>query len=98
MNLLVMKAACIILGGEVKLESANSISIRDGASSIDMRGVSSSLMILYKDLCDKYTKLVEDYGYNGMSGQAVLGPYSPGSDYISRTHSDNDFRGNYFRY
>lgn len=98
LNLVVLKTAVIILGGEVKKEAANSISIRDGVSSIDLRGVSSTLMQLYKDLSDKYDELAMYYGFSGNSGKAILGPYSPGSDFVSRTHSNYDFRGGYFRY
>ena len=47
-NLVVLKTACIIIGGEVKTEAANSISIKDGPSAIDLRGVSSTLLALYK--------------------------------------------------
>lgn len=97
-NLVALKTACIILGSELKTESANAIAIKDGPSSIDLRGVSSTLTMLYKDLCDKYKVMADDYKFTGDIGQAILGPYSPGADYISRTHNDNDFRGNYFRY
>lgn len=97
-NLLVLKSAVIILGGEVKKEAANSISIRDGVSSIDLRGVSSVLMQLYKDLSDKYDTLAMYYGFSGNAGKAILGPYSPGSDFVGRTNSNYDFRGGYFRY
>jgi len=97
-NLLVLKSAVIILGGEVKKEASNSILIRDGVSSIDLRGVSSTLMQLYKDLSEKYDTLVMYYGFTGISGKAILGPYSPGSDFVSRTNSNYDFRGGYFRY
>lgn len=98
MNLLVLKTACIILGSEVKVESANSISIKDGPSAIDLRGVSATLLTLYKDLCDKYDTAVNDYGFSGSNGKIIIGPYSPGSDYVTRTHNDQDFRGGYFRY
>lgn len=97
-NLVALQTACIILGSEIKTESANSIFIKDGPSSIDLRGVSSVLAILYKDLCDKYSDMADYYRFTGSTGQAILGPYSPGSDYIARTHNDYDFRGNYFRY
>jgi hypothetical protein len=97
-NLLVIKTALVILGGEVKTEASNSISIKDGPSAIDLRGVSSTLMALYQDLSKKYEDLVANYGYIGSTGQAILGPYSPASDYVNRTHSDHDFRGGYFRY
>jgi hypothetical protein len=98
LNLMVLKTAVVILGGEVKKEAANSISIRDGVSSIDLRGVSSTLMQLYKDLSDKYESLALDYKFSGSNGQSILGPYSPGSDFVSRTNSSYDFRGGYFRY
>jgi hypothetical protein len=98
LNLVVLKTAVIILGGEVKKEAANSISIRDGVSSIDLRGVSSTLMQLYKDLSDKYESLALDYKFSGGNGQSILGPYSPGSDFVSRTNSNYDFRGGFFRY
>ena len=37
------QAACIILGSEVKTESSNSLSLRDGPSAIDLRGVATAL-------------------------------------------------------
>lgn len=97
-NLLALRTACIILGSEIKTEAANAIAIKDGPSSIDLRGVSSTLTVLYKDLCDKYESLADFLRFAGDTGQAILGPYSPGSDFIVRTHNDYDYRGNYFRY
>lgn len=97
-NLVALKTACIIIGSEMKTEAANAISIKDGPSAIDLRGVSSALGILYKDLCDKYTAMADKYKFTGGTGQAILGPYSPGADFIARTHSDYDHRGGYFRY
>ena len=49
------QASCIILGSEVKTEAANSLSLRDGPSAIDLRGVATTLNTLYNDLC-KNTK------------------------------------------
>jgi len=98
-TLLCLKTSCIILGSEIKAESANSIAIKDGPSSIDLRGVSSTLNILLQQYCNKYEEASLDYtAGNSISGQAILGPYSPGSDFVARTHSDYDHRGNYFRY
>tara|TARA_B100000085_G_scaffold271307_1_gene284628 strand:+ start:684 stop:1205 length:522 start_codon:yes stop_codon:yes gene_type:complete len=98
-TLVVLKAACIVVGSEVRSESTNAISIKDGPSAIDLRGVSNTLVVLYKDLCSKYEKAVLDYrAGRSIAGNAILGPYSPGSDFVSRTHSDYDHRGNYFRY
>jgi hypothetical protein len=97
-NLITVKSACIIIGGEIKAQSANAVAIKDGVSSIDMRGVTAVLLELYKDLCNRFDALVNNYGYSGSTGQSILGPYSPGSEYITRTNNDYNFRGNYFRY
>ena len=78
--LTVYKTACIILGSELKTEAANAISIKDGPSAIDLRGVSASLNTLYQDLCKKYEELLNLFRANNtLVGQAVLSPYSPGS-------------------
>jgi len=99
-NLIALKAACIILGSEVKTQGMNAISIKDGPSAIDLRGVASAMTFLYQDICAKYEKLLQDAKEDlvAAAGQAILGPYSPGADFISRTHNDYDNRGNYFRY
>ena len=94
MNLTCLRAACIIVGSEIRSESANAIAIKDGPSSIDLRGVTATLTTLYKDLSDRYDKLLLDYkAGNSVAGQAILGPYSPGSDLISRRYTDQ--RGGY---
>ena len=84
-NLTCMKAACIMVGSEVRSESSNAISIKDGPSAIDLRGVASTLIVLYQDLCKKYDQMELDYraGHSTV-GQAILGPYSPGSRMVSR--------------
>ena len=94
-TLTVYKSACILLGSEVKTEAANAISIKDGPSAIDLRGVTANLTNLYNDLCAKYDALLKTYQYNNtLVGQAVLGPYSPGSMVINSNQSD--YRGNVF--
>lgn len=94
--LTVYKSACILLGSEVKTEAANSISIKDGPSAIDLRGVTQSLTILYNDLCKKYDDILTAYSYNNtLVGQAILGPYSPGSMVLGANQFD--YRGNVFQ-
>jgi hypothetical protein len=79
------QAACIILGSEVKTEAANSLSLRDGPSAIDLRGVAQTLNTLYNDLCVKFEELMHTYKTtNSLHGQAILGPYSPGSAIVGR--------------
>ena len=85
-----LRAACIVIGGDIRKESGNAISIKDGPSAIDLRGVTSTLTVLYKDLCQKYEKLLFDYrAGHSIAGQAILGPYGPGSASISRNHTDH---------
>lgn len=82
-TLVCLKTACIIIGGQIRSESGNAISIKDGPSSIDLRGVTGTLSVLYKDLCASYEQLLLDYrAGNSVAGHAILGPYSPGSDLV----------------
>jgi hypothetical protein len=93
-----LRAACIIIGSEIRSESGNAISIKDGPSAIDLRGVTATLTVLYKDLCEKYDNLLLEYrAGNSVAGHAILGPYSPGSEFISRNNTDHR-SGGYFNY
>ena len=56
-----LRAACIVIGSEIRKESGNAISIKDGPSAIDLRGVTSTLTVLYQDLCKKYEIPSADY-------------------------------------
>jgi len=89
-NLVSLRTACIILGGEIRSESGNAISIKDGPSAIDLRGVSQVLATLYKDLSDRYDHTLLEYrAGNSIAGHAILGPYSPGSDSVSNNRLDH---------
>ena len=93
-----LRAACIIIGSEIRKESGNAISIKDGPSAIDLRGVTQTLTVLYKDLCEKYENLLLEYrAGNSVAGHAILGPYSPGSEFISRNNTGHR-SGGYFNY
>tara|TARA_Y100000361_G_C11145440_1_gene337746 strand:+ start:53 stop:553 length:501 start_codon:yes stop_codon:yes gene_type:complete len=95
-TLTVYKSACILLGSEVKTEAANAISIKDGPSAIDLRGVTQNLNLMYKDFCAKYDEMLNTYQYNNtLVGQAILGPYSPGSMVLGANQFD--YRGNSFK-
>jgi hypothetical protein len=85
------KAAVLVLQGEVRNQSLNSISINDGTSSINLTDVTRSLQSLYKDLSARYEDLLNTYimEESSLNGQAILGPYSPGGDLINwQYHSD----------
>jgi len=81
-NLVCLKAACVVVGSQVRSESSNAISIKDGPSAIDLRGVAGTLMALYQDLCAKYEHTLLNYrAGNSIAGKSILGPYSPGSEF-----------------
>ena len=83
-TLISLKAACVIVGSEVRTHSINSVSVRDGSSAIDMKGVAAGFMLLYKDICEKYDQAVLQYkAGNSVVGQAILSPYAPGSESIA---------------
>mgnify|MGYP006412278733 CR=1 FL=1 len=89
-NLTCLKATCIILGSEVRTNALNAIVVKDGPSSIDMRGISAGFHVLYKDMCAKYEHYIMQWkAGNSIAGQAILSPYSPASDNIGRTSSTN---------
>jgi len=84
-NLVCLKTARLLLGSELKTHSLNAISLRDGPSSLDLRGIVAGLNILFEDIAKRYEDAVLQYKLNGVVGEAILGPYSPGSDSVART-------------
>jgi len=79
-NIVALKAACIIAGSEYKVHALSSVKVSDGPSSIDMSSIADHMKTLYQTLLTRY----EDYKINFSSnnsnvGQAVLGPYSLGN-------------------
>jgi|TARA_R110000744_G_scaffold45950_1_gene101856 hypothetical protein len=85
-NLVSLKTAQMLIGSELKTHSLQAVAMRDGPSSIDLRGIVAGLKILFDDINRRYEEAVTQYKLNGVVGQAILGPYSPGSNAISRTN------------
>ena len=48
-NLVCLKTAQMLIGSELKTHSLNAISLRDGPSALDLRGIVSGLKILFDD-------------------------------------------------
>lgn len=98
-NLVCLKAACVMVGSQIRSESSNAISIKDGPSAIDLRGVAGTLTVLYQDLCAKYEHTLLSYrAGNSIAGKSILGPYSPGSDYAGRQTYGHDNRAGGYLY
>ena len=85
-NIVSLRTARMLIGSELKTHSLNAISLRDGPSALDLRGIVSGLKILFDDINKRYEEALTQYKLNGVVGQAILGPYSPASDNVARTH------------
>ena len=83
-NIVCLKSAKILLGSELKTHSLNSIALKDGPSSLDLRGIVQGLNLLFDDITRRYDESKMQYKLNGIVGQAILSPYSPGSDVAGR--------------
>ncbi len=101
--LMVYKAACTVMTGEAKTKGGSSISIKDGPSYFDNRNAGTNMIELMKTTCETYNNMLTTYQLCGSSqeegvsglGEAVLGPYSPGSFLLNWTkngHRSGDHR------
>lgn len=85
MNLMTLKAACSVNRGELLVAANRAIAVRDGKSSVDLRGVSDQkLKVIEKGWCAAYADARLDYlkAQAGVSrlggtvaGAAVLSPF-----------------------
>lgn len=76
-NLVCIKAGCIILGSEVKTLAAQSYRVSDGPASIDISGAYKATKELYTELCQKYDIEVMRYrAGDSIAGQVVTTPYT----------------------
>lgn len=78
MNLLCMKAACVIDRGTAATAAGRAISVRDGGSSVDLRGVfQGKFEILKRGWCATYEDAKLDYqaGESSTAGAVVTTPF-----------------------
>jgi hypothetical protein len=90
-----LRAAMLFTASQLKTYSLKAISIRDGASALDMRGVIPGLKAIHDDLVKKYEAVKLDYQTSKLGlGKTILSPYSPGSDTANRGYID--YRAGFF--
>jgi hypothetical protein len=80
MNLLCLKAACIVDRGSATLAAKQAIAVKDGASAIDLKGVSAARQKLLEKggWCPAYEMAKLEYqvgGYGVTAGAAVMSPF-----------------------
>lgn len=94
-NLACAKAACIILGSEARSKASQSLLVKDGPSTIDMRGAATASQALYDSCCAKYEQMIMDYkAGKSIAGQSILGPSSPASFNYTRGSAGEETRNN----
>lgn len=83
-NLTCLKAASLMLFGEVKLLAAGSFEIKDGTASISSRGAYSATKELYDKICDDYAMAKLEYKAGNLGAiKAILTPYTVNSSYYN---------------
>lgn len=85
-NLTALKTACMIGLGEAKLAGGQGISIKDGTSSLDLRGVSQAKYQISQDFCKMYEQARMNFLTNGdfiigRPGEAIIGPTTYWANY-----------------
>ena len=81
-NLTCIKAACIILTGEAKSLAAQSYTIKDGPSSISVKGAYDATKNLLDQMKLYLALAIQHYkAGNSVAGKAILTPYT--SSYVS---------------
>lgn len=75
-NLILMKAACVLARAEFKKAGGKSFSVKDGPSSIDTRGVAQNSKMYADDVCKEYEEAVYQFVLGHRNpGEAIIGPY-----------------------
>jgi hypothetical protein len=75
-NLVVLKAACLLARGEQRRKALNAITIKDGPANIDGRGTADATRNWADTVCKDYTEAELEYRLgNSKAGEAIIGPY-----------------------
>lgn len=101
-NLVCFKAACVIERSEARTSVRQGIAIRDGSSSIDLRGsMDGRLKLIEKGWCSVYddSKLNYESGRSGaVCGAAIVGAFRVFAGYsVSAFYPNNQGGNSYFR-
>tara|TARA_E500000331_G_scaffold324950_1_gene341704 strand:+ start:15027 stop:15533 length:507 start_codon:yes stop_codon:yes gene_type:complete len=75
-NLVVLKAACLLAGGEYRASTNQAIVVRDGPSSVDPRAMVVAKREMMQSACKKYEQAELEYRLgNSNAGEAIIGPH-----------------------
>jgi len=75
-NLVILKAACLLANGEFRSASNKGIVIKDGPSAVDARGLVAAKQQLMEKACQKYEDAELEFRLgNSNAGEAIIGPH-----------------------
>jgi len=75
-NLVVLKAVCLLATGEYRSSTNQGIVVRDGPSSVDPRAMVIAKREMMSASCDKYEQAELEYRLgNSNAGEAIIGPH-----------------------
>jgi hypothetical protein len=76
-NLVSLKAACIIVTGEYKSQAAKTVSFRNAQTALDTKGAADAKKDLMKSVCAAYEQEKEQFMMgNRTPGRIITGPIS----------------------
>ena len=91
-NLVILKAACLLATGDYRKSANKGLIIRDGPSSIDARALVQSKQELMESLCRDYTEAELEFRLgNSKAGHAILGPHRANTTGGSSSSNQTDF-------
>ncbi len=74
-----LKAVCLLARAELKKSAGQAIDIKDGPTSVSMKGVPSAKKEVMKGVCDEYERAMFDYRAGDRAvGKIIVGPYRYG--------------------
>lgn len=89
-NLVCLKSAAIVYGGELRLAGGKSMKVVDGPSQIDTTTMYGNYAKLYQSAVDAYNKARINYvAGNSIGGQMVSTPFTYPENTINTTIWDN---------
>ena len=75
-NLVILKAACLLAAGEYRVSTNKGIVIKDGPSAIDARGLVAGKKEMMDSSCQKYEEAELEFRLgNSNAGEAIIGPH-----------------------
>ena len=75
-NLVILKANCLLATGDYRSSSNKGIVIKDGPSYVDARSLIASKQQVMSDACAKYEEAELEFRLgNSRAGEAIIGPH-----------------------